>query len=892
MTEPCPYASAPATLVATTAYCADATTSCIVDATCTRKRLATSLTATTGAFRNITNAGDLSNWPAATALQFEECPGLRIDQIKLPATLQSLYALSSYSGWQFAQCGWEFFPSNFVFPSALAHLDLAGCLLTSLHSLPGSIVNLYVRTAIEKLIKNRHLESNHVTTLENVRFDAENIYLGDLKLAQNTNGNFGNAITSLVNVTFSTQLRVFDCPHCDITTFVVDRVSYSALLAAKTSFKSVAFNAAACNAAQGHPEPLGDWTVCVTTTSSVKAAKHRGISVTTNCIVAVVASVVVLGMAIALFITWRRRRSSRQSSTVVFEVFDDGDLTPVTSMYEARETLDSCSCITPELETIRQFRLEASDVLLIAPMTQGSYGEVWQAQYNNSTIAVKKPIPSYLSSNNLRRMVAEIKLMAQLSSPHIVKFLGACWCRPIDLMMAMEYMDGGNLQGYLHQNAPHAVSWQFKLECICAIAHGLAYIHEIPVVHRDLKSRNILLDSKKGIKLGGFDVSRDEDAKSSNNGAHRWMAPEVLCATDYSTAADVFSFGMVLTEFDSHRAPYDREMDPNTGKMLAEVAIARRVSMGDLTPTFTSTCPAWLEAMAMRCIALEPAARPTAQALVAELGALMAMETIKEDEPEGRRIIAASGYAATMHSTVAAQTAALAKLQSQLAASIPTPTSSRLPHKFAVNRVTPRKTQDTRSTCWDFATISVLEYSYRQQGIAHGWLTPDAYVSLSEQAYGADLLQLCTTKDKSKCYLTATQNTTEGGWVEEFDLLRNDISIFPDALCPYVPTPGHDTECPGLTDAARAVNPLHATVNSMTEYFSITDIKAALVKRQRAMAFSTMLATIPHYQPCTGERTKDPRCEVTSPLCTACPPGYSTTCCLTVLSETDTNMDG
>ncbi|TMW57023.1 hypothetical protein Poli38472_002948 [Pythium oligandrum] len=66
-----------------------------------------------------------------------------------------------------------------------------------------------------------------------------------------------------------------------------------------------------------------------------------------------------------------------------------------------------------------------------------------------------------------------------------------------------------------------------------------------------------------------------------------------------------------------------------------------------------------------------------------------------------------------------------------------------LPHKFAVEQVTPLKTQDNRGTCWDFAAVGVLENSYRAQGVHHGWLKENEYIPISEQAYGAEVLRLC-----------------------------------------------------------------------------------------------------------------------------------------------------
>ncbi|KAF0718886.1 Aste57867_1416 [Aphanomyces stellatus] len=272
--------------------------------------------------------------------------------------------------------------------------------------------------------------------------------------------------------------------------------------------------------------------------------------------------------------------------------------------------------------------------------------------------------------------------------------------------------------------------------------------------------------------------------------------------------------------------------------------------------------------------------------------------------------VAGLGYCATLHSLMAQQSAALASIQAQIngasslssvqavkphtkAIKISAALDTPLPHKFALQHVTPRKTQDMRGTCWDFATVSVLEYTYRQQGIANGWLAPDTYVSLSEQAYGAEVLRLCTSVDKVKCYSTAAANSTEGGWVAELAMLAKDIAIFPEAICPYEVNPGNDATCAGVTPATKSNNPLKVSVNKLTTYIDPIDIKRALVTDQRAMALTSTLAELTHYQPCVGELTKDPRCDVTSSQCTTCPPNsFQTACCIPVKGGNDYNLDG
>ncbi|KUF97413.1 hypothetical protein AM588_10011576 [Phytophthora nicotianae] len=140
-----------------------------------------------------------------------------------------------------------------------------------------------------------------------------------------------------------------------------------------------------------------------------------------------------------------------------------------------------------------------------------------------------------------------------------------------------------------------------------------------------------------------------------------------------------------------------------------------------------------------------------------------------------------------------------------------------LPSKFAVDYVTPRQDQAYRGTCWDFATIGFLEQSYRAYGVRKGWLKPDEYVAFSEQAYGVEILKLCTgdadSEQQKACRVAGDEmwmNSTEGGEVPELYYLQSGLkeSIFPQSVCKYYTNPGNDTLCPGLEAAQAAGNPL------------------------------------------------------------------------------------
>ncbi|KAH9146596.1 hypothetical protein LEN26_004949 [Aphanomyces euteiches] len=118
--------------------------------------------------------------------------------------------------------------------------------------------------------------------------------------------------------------------------------------------------------------------------------------------------------------------------------------------------------------------------------------------------------------------------VTQLKSPYIVSLIGVAWTNATNLQCVMEYMNLGDLRSYLANVKSFA--WESKVACALSVAEALFFLHVQQHIHRDVKSRNILLDSVKGAKLSDFGASKEViygDTMTAAVGTLRWMAPEM-----------------------------------------------------------------------------------------------------------------------------------------------------------------------------------------------------------------------------------------------------------------------------------------------------------------------------------------------------------------------------
>ncbi|KAF0697114.1 Aste57867_12180 [Aphanomyces stellatus] len=263
-------------------------------------------------------------------------------------------------------------------------------------------------------------------------------------------------------------------------------------------------------------------------------------------------------------------------------------------------------------------RLDERAVTLCHKVHAGGTTDLWRGLYQGQAVAVRRFRRTKRSTmRQVEAFWGEIKLVSAFESPYVVAFVGLV---PSSASLrgwsaVLEWMDGGDLRSFLATTTCESFPWADKYMHVHSLASALAYLHAMFVLHRDVQARHVLLDAVKGTKLTGFDRSREEsgDELTMGVGTFRWMAPEVIVDDHYTNAADVYSFGVLLSEMDTHQTPYDELKHPLHGHPLADSAIMIQVVQGKIVPTFSGTCPPWLYELAMDCLAHNPSDRPTAE---------------------------------------------------------------------------------------------------------------------------------------------------------------------------------------------------------------------------------------------------------------------------------------
>jgi len=207
----------------------------------------------------------------------------------------------------------------------------------------------------------------------------------------------------------------------------------------------------------------------------------------------------------------------------------------------------------------------------------GGFGKVYRGILsNNSEIAVK--CVNHDSKQGLREFMAEISSMGRLQHKNLVQMRG--WCRKSnELMLVYDYMPNGSLDRYIFHKPKKLLNWQQRRQVLADVAEGLNYLHhgwDQVVVHRDIKSSNILLDSDMRGRLGDFGLAKLYSHNEVPNttrvvGTLGYLAPELVTMAVATSASDIYSFGVVILEVACGRRPIEMGLTEEEDSVLIDL---------------------------------------------------------------------------------------------------------------------------------------------------------------------------------------------------------------------------------------------------------------------------------------------------------------------------------
>ena len=190
---------------------------------------------------------------------------------------------------------------------------------------------------------------------------------------------------------------------------------------------------------------------------------------------------------------------------------------------------------------------------------KGTFGDVHRGTWRGEDVAVKFLKGSMTDSpESVKQFVDECNILKNMHHPNILLYMGACTIGP-QYFVVTEYCDNGNLFEYLHIVKGNKLYYKDARRIALEIAYGMNYLHGFrpPILHRDLKSMNVLLDRNCTVKLADFGNTRSFQLQmTKQKGTFQWMAPEVIRGSTYSESSDVFSFGIIMNELVTRVPPY------------------------------------------------------------------------------------------------------------------------------------------------------------------------------------------------------------------------------------------------------------------------------------------------------------------------------------------------
>ncbi|KAH7519869.1 hypothetical protein FEM48_Zijuj08G0083000 [Ziziphus jujuba var. spinosa] len=303
-----------------------------------------------------------------------------------------------------------------------------------------------------------------------------------------------------------------------------------------------------------------------------------------------------------------------------------------------------CNVLEIPTDGIDVWEIDSSLLKFENKLGSGSYGDLYKGSYCSQEVAVKVLKPERVTAEMLGEFSQEVYIMRKIRHKNVVQFLGACTQHP-NLCIVTEFMSRGSLYDFLHKQKG-VFNLASLLKVAIDISKGMNYLHQNNIIHRDLKTANLLMDENEVVKVADFGVARvqaQSGVMTAETGTYRWMAPEVrllhdhdlrrcfqfrdssLGASNWRNDAQITTLVINLTFYD--QLPYS---------LLTPVQAAVGVVQKGLRPTIPKNTHPRVAELLDRCWQQDPTRRPNFSEIIEILKHIAKEGNDKQDRNKDR----------------------------------------------------------------------------------------------------------------------------------------------------------------------------------------------------------------------------------------------------------------